>query len=211
MKASIILPAYNEEKHIGGVIEKIPDKYEIIVVDDGSTDRTMEVAKKYGCTCVRLNRNMGKGFACRTGTKIASNKNIVFMDSDGQLDAGEIPKMLSALRKCDLAVGTRNMNGIPVQRRVSNNFAKLLMSRAAGRKMGDVLCGFRAIRRSDFSSLGLVKKRYEIEAEMIIKAVKNGLQIREVPISVRYGIGSSMPVKDSFSVTSYILSSILHK
>lgn len=210
MKASIILPAYNEEKHIGGVIEKIPGKYEIIVVDDGSSDRTMEVAKSYGCTCVRLNRNMGKGFACRTGTKIASNENIVFIDSDGQLDAGEIPKMLSTLRKCDLAVGTRNMNQIPAQRKISNSFARLVMSRAAGKKLGDVLCGFRAVRRSDFTGLNLVKKRYEIEAEMIIKAVKNNLKIKEVPVSVRYGIGSSMPVTDSMKVTSYILSQAFH-
>ena len=121
MKASVILPAYNEEKNIGNVIKKIPDEYEIIVVDDGSKDDTLDVAKKLGCVCIRLNKNYGKGFACRTGAKIASNKNIVFMDSDGQLNAWEIPKMISALKTCDLVVGTRNMKSIPTQRKISNN------------------------------------------------------------------------------------------
>lgn len=205
MKASIILPAYNEEKNIKDVIEQIPCRYEIIVVDDGSKDRTMEVAKKMGCICVRLNKNYGKGYACKTGAKIASNDNIVFMDSDGQLNAAEIPNMLSALKKCDLAVGTRDMSGLPAQRKISNNFARFIMSKAAGKKMGDVLCGFRAIRKNDFLNLNLIKIRYEIEAEMIIKAVKNGLRIKEVPVTVRYGIGSSMPIKDSLKVTSYLL------
>ncbi len=211
MKASVILPAYNEEKNIASVIKKIPGEYEIIVVDDGSMDRTLEVAKKFGCVCVRLNKNYGKGFASKTGAKIASNENIVFIDSDGQLDAGEIPKMLSTLKTCDLAVGTRNMMDVPVQRKISNSFAKLVMSSATGKKMGDVLCGFRAIKKTNFMKLNLTKKRYEIEAEMIMKAVKNGMKIKQVPVSVRYGIGSSMPVKDSLKVTSYIVNEAIRR
>ncbi len=210
MKASIILPAYNEEKNIGSVIKKIPRGYEIIVVDDGSKDKTLEVAKQTGCTCVRLNRNIGKGYASKVGAKIASHENIVFMDSDGQLDAGEIPGLLSALRKCDLAVGTRKIGDIPSQRKISNSFAKFMVSRAAGKKLGDVLCGFRAMRKEDFMKLRLIKRRYEIEAEMIIKAVRNGMKIKEVPVSVLYGVGSSMPVKDSIRVTSYIMREAVH-
>lgn len=207
MKASVILPAYNEAKNIAPVIKaaQLAGGYEIIVVDDGSTDNTLEVAKRLGCTCVRLSRNMGKGYACRTGAKIAANENLVFIDSDGQLDAGEIPRMLRALKNCDLAVGVRNIGDIPPQRRVSNNFAKAVLSAAAGRKLGDVLCGFRAIRRRDFLGMKLRKKRYEIEAEMIIRAVKKDMSIKEVPISVRYDVGSSMPVMDSFKVASYLV------
>lgn len=211
MKASIVLPAYNEEKNIAGVIKKISPEYEIIVVDDGSKDRTLEVAKRLGCNCIRLNRNYGKGYASRVGAKIASYENIVFIDSDGQLDAGEIPKMLAALKSCELAVGSRSIKDIPPQRIISNNFAKAVVSAAAGKKLGDVLCGFRAIRKGDFFNLRLKKMRYEIEAEMIIKAAKRGLRIKEVPISVRYGIGSQMPVKDSLKVASYILGkAIIH-
>lgn len=213
MKASIILPAFNEEKNIGKVIDKIngAGSYEIIVVDDGSSDRTLEVAKRLGCNCIRLNKNCGKGFASRAGAKIASHKNIVFMDSDGQLDGGEISKMLSALKICDLAVGSRNISSIPRQRIISNSFARSVLSAAAGKKLNDALCGFRAIRKEDFFSLRLQKRRYEIEAEMIIKASRNGLKIREVPISVRYDVGSRMPVADSMKVASYLVSKALFK
>jgi len=211
MTTSVILPAYNEEKNIARVINNIPSSCEVIVVDDGSKDKTMEVAKRLGCNCIRLSKNYGKGYACRAGAKIASGKNIVFIDSDGQLDAREIPNMISALRKCDLAVGSRNTHDIPSQRIMSNNFARAVISAAAGRKLNDALCGFRAIRKSDFLSLGLKKYRYEIEAEMIIKAAKRGLRIKEVPISVRYDIGSQMPVKDSLKVASYILGKAIMK
>lgn len=211
MKASIVLPAYNEEKNIGSVIEQIPSAYEIIVIDDGSKDNTLEVAKNHGCICVRLNRNYGKGYAARAGAKLAANENIVFMDSDGQLDAREIPKMLSALKKCDLAVGSRNIKDIPIHRIASNSFAKTVISAASGRKLNDVLCGFRAIRKGDFLKLNLQKRRYEVEAEMIIKAARGGLIIKEVPISVRYDIGSQMPVKDSLKVASYIIGKAVFK
>lgn len=183
--------------------------YEIIVVDDGSTDNTLDVAKSMGCTCLRFSRNIGKGAACVVGAKIASGDSLVFMDSDGQLDAGEVPRLLSALKGCDLAVGVRSIADIPVQRKISNSFAKAAISTAADKKLGDVLCGFRAIRKKDFFGLQLKKKRYEIEAEMIFKAVKKNLRIKEVPVSVRYDVGSSMPVMDGMKVAGYIMTELV--
>jgi glycosyltransferase involved in cell wall biosynthesis len=207
MKTSVILPAYNEEKNIGKVLKavKAAGRYEIIVVDDGSTDATGDIARKHGCKVLRFDRNIGKGYACRAGAKIASHENLVFMDSDGQLNGREIPKMLKQLRHSGLVVGTRTPETIPVQRRLSNRFAKKMVSVAAGRKMGDVLCGFRAIRRKDFMRLRLEKKRYEIEAEMILKAAAIGMKINEVPVSVKYGVGSSITIPDTAKVTTYII------
>ena len=103
------------------------------------------------------------------------------------------------------------MKFIPPQRKISNKFAKFIVSKAAGKKLGDVLCGFRAIRKTDFLNLGLMKRRYEIEAEMVIKAVKNQMKIKEVPVSVRYDVGSSIPIKDSLKVTSYLLNEAARK
>ena len=213
MKASIILPAYNEGKNIGKVIRAVKKTgdHEIIVVDDGSRDNTLDVAKAEGCICVRLNKNRGKGFACKTGAKIATNNNLVFIDSDGQLDAREILSLLAALKSCDIAVGVRNLNDIPIQRKFSNKFARSMVSAAAGKRLGDVLCGFRAIRKKDLFGLELKKRRYEFEAEMIIKAVQKGLKIKEVPVTVRYGIGSSMPITESAKVTSYVLGAALNR
>ncbi|MFA4820195.1 MAG: glycosyltransferase family 2 protein [Candidatus Aenigmatarchaeota archaeon] len=213
MKASIILPAYNEGKNIGKVIRAVKKTgdHEIIVVDDGSRDNTLDVAKAEGCICVRLNKNRGKGFACKTGAKIATNNNLVFIDSDGQLDAREILSLLAALKSCDIAVGVRNLNDIPIQRKFSNKFARSMVSAAAGKRLGDVLCGFRAIRKKDLFGLELKKRRYEFEAEMIIKAVQKGLKIKEVPVTVRYGVGSSMPITESAKVTSYVLGAALNR
>lgn len=211
MKASIILPAYNEEKNIGSVIEKIKEtgKYEIIVVDDGSTDKTSDIARKYGCTILRLNKNMGKGYACSKGAKIASHPNLVFIDSDNQHDAAEIPKLLKELRSNDMILGTRSFNDIPFQRQLSNKFARNILSTAAKKRFSDVLCGFRAVKKQKFFGLGIRKHRYEFESEMLIKAAKSGLKIKEIPVSVRYGIGSSMPAHESAKVTAYIIAQAL--
>jgi glycosyltransferase involved in cell wall biosynthesis len=213
MKASVILPAYNEEKNIGKVIRTVREAgdYEIIVVDDGSSDRTTEVAKKHGCITLRLNKNMGKGYACRAGAKIASNEKLVFIDSDGQLDAREIPSLLRHLDEHDMVVGTRNNREIPVQRRVSNGFARVVVSAAAGKKCGDVLCGFRAIRKKHFFHLDLRKRRYEFDSEMIIKALRKSYKIKEVPVTVKYGIGSSMPPRESAKVAGYILTQLVKR
>jgi glycosyltransferase involved in cell wall biosynthesis len=213
MKASIILPAYNEGKNISHVINAVKQagNYEIIVVDDGSNDNTLDVAKNLGCTCLRLKKNMGKGYACSKGAKIASHENIVFIDSDGQLDAGEIPSLLAHLDKNDIVVGTRSQGDIPIQRRLSNKFAKTVVSAAAGKRLGDVLCGFRAIRKKHFFGLDLRKRRYEFDSEMVIKAARRGYRIKEVPVSVRYGIGSAMPPHESAKVAAYILGQLIRK
>ena len=212
MKASVILPAYNEERNIGAVLDKLAKtNYEIIVVDDGSKDRTSEIAKKYGCICLRLNKNMGKGYACRAGAKVATNERLVFIDSDGQLDAKEIPSLLEHLANNDVVVGTRDDGDIPLQRQISNKFAKTVVSAAAGKKLGDVLCGFRAIRKKDFFDLDLKKRRYEFDSEMIIKAARRKYKIKEVPVTVKYGIGSAMPPQESAKVAAYILTQLVKR
>ena len=213
MKASIILPAYNEEKNIAQAIKSIKSAgdYEIIVVDDGSKDRTAEIARKHGVICLSLSKNMGKGYACSIGAKIASNENIVFIDSDNQLDAREIPNFLKELKTNDMVVGKRTFAEIPVHRRLSNSFARSVISAATGRKFSDALCGFRAIKRAKFFSLQINKKRYEFESEMIVRATRNKLRIKEIPVRVVYGTGSSMSVIESAKVAMFILTQLFRR
>jgi len=93
-RISVIIPAYNEEKRIGKVLQRIPEFVdEVIVVDDGSNDRTSEVARKFGVEVIRLERNEGKGKAMSEGIKAANGDIIVFMDADGQHRPEEIIKL----------------------------------------------------------------------------------------------------------------------
>jgi UDP-N-acetylglucosamine---dolichyl-phosphate N-acetylglucosaminyltransferase len=210
MSATIVVPAYNEEKRIVSLLKSIAavGKYEIIVVDDGSSDRTSEVAKKYA-KVVHLPENRGKGYACRAGVSAARYENIVFIDGDGQLSPKHIPSFLKALKDYDLVVGKRDMSNVPLQRRLSNRFARTLIGRITESVVEDGLCGLRAIGKKEFLSLNLKKDRYEFESEMLIKAAKNGLRITSIPIDVSYGGFSGMPPFQSLKVTAYLIREFL--
>jgi glycosyltransferase involved in cell wall biosynthesis len=210
MNAAIIVPAYNEEGKIAAVLKDIRSagRFEIIVVDDGSSDRTSEVAKKYA-RVIRLPENKGKGFACRAGAAAARSEQLVFIDGDGQLSAKHIPEFLKALRNSDLVVGKRNMGSVPVQRRLSNKFAKTMINKITKSAVDDGLCGLRAIRKKDFFSLDLKKDRYEFESEMLIKGAKRGLRIKSVTVSVRYDNFRGMPPVQSLKVTAYLIREFL--
>ena len=209
MIASIIIPAYNEEKNIGKVLEGIKKTvrgYEIIVIDDGSTDRTADIVKNLGYRCISLKKNMGKGYACRAGVNSSRTKKIIFFDADNQFSAKDIPKFAKALDNYDMAVGTRNRKSMPVQRRFSNFIARKIINHITGRKYNDVLSGFRAIRKDAFLALKMGKNRYEFESEMMIKA--KSLRIKEMPVSVCYG-GSGMPASQSAKVFFYLMKELI--
>lgn len=205
MKASIIIPAYNESENILKVLKRIPSHYEIIIVDDGSDDNTHNIVKSAGYKCIRLKKNMGKGYACKTGARFASTGILVFIDADHQFNPKEIPKMIEKLNSYDLILGVRNIKDIPFARRMSNRFSMRIMKRIVKREFSDVLCGFRAIKKSSFAELGLDKDRYEFESEMLIKAVKKGLKIGEVNITVKYEKGKGMGIIESFKLLKYLI------
>ena len=208
MEISIVIPARNEAAKIGKVIEGIravSKNYQVIVVDDGSEDSTAEVAKSLGCDVFRLEKNMGKGFACRLGAEKAKNQNIVFIDADMQFYPDEIPRMAEGLKECDIAIGVRKAMEIPRIRRLSNAFARALVNSITGSKFRDALCGFRAARRASFRKLGLEKNRYEFEAEMLIKAKRKGMRICEVPVKVRYFDYPGMPLSQSLKLAWFII------
>ena len=209
--ASIIIPAYNESKTVPKVLEQLgKDRYEIIVIDDGSSDGTGRIVKEMGFRCIVLERNRGKGHACIRGIKEAGSNNIVIFDADNQFDSADIPKMLDALENSDMVIGERKRKNIPLQRRLSNGFAAWVVNRMTGEKLRDVLCGFRAIRKDKFMELGMEKDTYEFESEMVIKAARKGLRISSVPINVRYFSGASgISPMHSAKVTIYILKELI--
>jgi glycosyltransferase involved in cell wall biosynthesis len=208
MEASVIIPAYNEEKNIEKAVKRVravSKGYEIIVVDDGSSDRTGYISRKAGARVIRLGKNQGKASACLAGAGKAGCEKVVFIDADLQLKPEEIPKFVRALDDCDLAVGIREMKKVPLQRRLSNSIAAKLV----GGK--DVLCGFRGVKKAALSKMKIKSRRYEFEAEMILAAKKKGLRIKEVPVSVSYESYRGMGIADSLRVLIFILKKRLEK
>jgi glycosyltransferase involved in cell wall biosynthesis len=208
-KATVVVPAYNEAKNIERLLKDIRSAgdYEIIVIDDGSKDNTAGIAKKYA-NVLRLEKNTGKGNACRIGAKAAKNERLVFIDGDGQLSPREIPKFLDGLKNYSLVIGNRPIKNVPFRRKLANKFAKFLIKKMTKLDVDDCLCGFRAIRKADFEKLHLTKSRYEFESEMLIKAARNNFQIKYIPVSVSYGKKGGMPFVQSVKVALYLIKSI---
>ena len=190
----VCLPAYNEEKYIGTVVLKARQfADEVIVVDDGSTDRTAEVAALAGATVIRHGRNKGYGASIQTVLSEAKKRDyevVVILDADSQHDPDEIPRFIGPILKgADLVIGSRaaHKSSIPRYRRIGQwvlSQASRVLSR---QKVADSESGFRAISRKGIAELELRQNGFAIETEMIAEAAEKNLEIAEVPISVSYG------------------------
>lgn len=190
-KLAVIIPAYNEEESIGEVIKRIPqnvcDEVEIIVVDDGSTDKTDDVAREVGAYVVNHMYNRGLTQTLKTGINVGFDRNADYfltIDADGQYLPNDIPKLLQPLleRKADLVLGSRFMGGIEEMqwlKRSGNKMFTWLLRRLTGFPFSDTQTGFRAFNR-DFVESVFLHGRYTYTQEMLIHAVEKGFRIKEV-------------------------------
>ena len=193
----MIIPAYNEEKTIGqvlhktiSVLESMRNPYEIIVVDDGSTDRTRWIASKYKVAVLSNGRNQGKGHALRKGFKHAKGQIIITLDSDGSHDPKEIPKLIKPLfNGIDITVGSRFLgngkNSTTKLNSVGNKIINMIITILTGKYVTDSQTGFRAFKREVLEKLDLTSEGYEIETELTVKGLKNGFKYQETPINCR--------------------------
>jgi glycosyltransferase involved in cell wall biosynthesis len=193
---SVIVPAYNEEKKIVDTlsrIRKVPLAKEIIVVDDGSKDKTAEKAGKYA-RILKMRVNRGKGAAMRAGAKMAKGDILVFIDAS-QFNPEEIPKLVARMKRdrADMVVGIRDFSIIPWHRRVTNNLTRLAILIGTGRGISDALSGFRVIGKKAFLGMKTKENRYCIESEINFRAFGNRLRVSEVPVTVTYS--GERPVK----------------
>lgn len=215
MGLSLIIPAYNEEKNISNVIERVPPFVnEIIIVDDGSADNTSEVASKHAVRLIKHEKNFGKGEALKNGAKLASEDVLVFIDGDGQHDPSEIDSLISPIiqKKADLVIGYRNLEEAPLVRKFSNFMARFAIDMFTKQEVKDPLCGFRAMSKEAFNKLSVTKKGYEVEFDMIFEALRNDLKVANMPVSVNYKVGkSSITVKDNIKVISFVFKKVLGK
>lgn len=193
MKCSVVIAAYNEGANIGSVVQGVqailgPD-VEVVVVDDGSTDDTYGAAQAVGARVLRQRPNQGKGRAIKYGLQEARGEVVVFIDGDGQDDPREIPLLLAEMEKgADLVNGSRFL-GVLKEGAIStpNYYGNLVMSKLINMlfrvHITDSQAGFRSFRADKLRGLRIDAKEYEIETEMLIKAIKNGFRIVEVPVT----------------------------
>ncbi len=216
MKAAVI-PAYNEAKTIKETAERAKKFVDhVVVVDDGSTDKTFNEAKKAGVEVIKHEKNKGKAAALKTGfARTGDYDTVVMVDADLQHLPEEIPILLSGIGDgCDLCIGSRFLSGpnhMPLLNRISNRATSMILNILARQKITDSQSGFRAIRREALDSLELAADRYAIEHIMILEAARKGFKIKEVPVSCIYGAETSHinPVKDTANVIYHILRFII--
>jgi len=202
-KVVVIIPALNEEEAIGKVLDDIPWGLvdELIVVDNGSEDNTAAEARKHGAVVVREERK-GYGHACLAGLDFLSSlpehasSIVVFMDGDHSDHPEEMGALLKPIIQdgYDLVIGSRllkkNKNAIPFHAALANSFIGVLLTRFLSQRVTD-LGPFRAVRYQALRSLEMEEKRYGWTVEMIIKAVRRDLKVKEIPVSYRKRVGTS--------------------
>jgi len=218
---SVIITSYNEEKNIASVIQdckKLKKIFpvETIVVDAASKDRTIEVAKKNKVDrIIRFPNKRGKGADFWAGGLVSTGDYIIQIDADHQFQPQEIPLFVDALDKgADVVIGTRFTSGGKVQKgsiTSKNLFGNWVMSGATslacGRRVTDVMAGFKGFKREAFLTLDLKERHFEYEAETVVKSVKMGMNLVQIPITYTKRVGGTSGIKalqDGFNVLKAI-------
>lgn len=202
-----VIPAYNEEIAIGSVLLRTkPYVSNIIVVDDGSSDRTAYISSLAGAMVVRVEKNQGKANAVMKGLKEAEKLNpdvVVLLDSDGQHSPEEIPGIIAPVLEgyADLVIGSRNLNPLnitPSYRKMGQKTLDMVTNLASEQKITDSQSGFRALGPKAIANFTFMSEGYNLENDMTSYFSQMGLRIVEVPISVTYN-GSNIHKKHPVS------------
>lgn len=210
MKTLLIIPAYNEARNIVGVAQKVAKAgYDFIVVNDGSTDDTLEVCRRNNLPVLDLKQNLGIGGAVQAGHKYALEHGYdidVQFDGDGQHDVEYVPALLNLIEQgADLAVGSRfiekteGFRSSPM-RRVGIRWLSGCIRLFTGKRITDPTSGFRACSRR---SIGLFCRNYPIdypEPESIVTAIGDGLDVREAPVIMHERAGGASSIRTLSSI-----------
>ena len=213
-KFCVIIPAFREEKRVGDVVRKVL-KYlpDVIVVDDGSPDKTIEAAEKAGATVLKHVVNKGKGVALNTGFAYARDHGfdiVIVMDADGQHEPEEVPKFIEAYIRTGIPVLVGNRMGdrahMPFVRRMTNMFMSWLLSREMKQYVPDTQCGFRLYRTDIFPFVATESQRFAAESEILLHVAERGLRIDAVSIKAVYGDEKSKihPFRDTLRFFSML-------
>ncbi len=189
----VILPVLDEARALPGVLSAMPDGFTALVVDNGSTDGSGEVARGHGVRVVEEPRR-GFGAACFAGLLVARSEIVCFMDCDGSLDPGQLPDLVAPLRSggADLVLGRRRPRpgSWPLHARVANRLLARSVRTRTGLRLRD-LGPMRAARRTALLELGIVDRRFGWPLEMVLLAGREGWQVSEVPVTYEPRVGRS--------------------
>jgi len=221
---SVIIPAFNEDRTIGDLIRKVQTAagsssvpYEIVVVDDGSSDKTGIVARSHNVRIVCNGKNRGKGAALRKGFECALGDIIVTIDADGSHDPRDIVKLIRPiLNGADVVLGSRflDIQGRTTTTRLNflgNSIINFLIWLITGKRISDSQTGFRAYRKKVLKEIGVSADGFQVETELTLKVLMNGNDVREVPIAIkRRAVGTSRlnPLNDGLRILMVILRAV---
>jgi glycosyltransferase involved in cell wall biosynthesis len=189
-RVTVVIPAFNESQTVGGIISTIktlhPD-FEVIVVDDGSTDDTASTARHAGAVVFSHPYNIGNGAAIKTGIRHASGQTLLFMDGDGQHDPSDIEMLLGYFPGYDMVVGARNWKQHGSWgRALGNRFYNRFASYVAKFRVEDLTSGFRAVK-ADIARrfLYLLPNTYSYPTTLTLGVLRNGRSVKYVPINIK--------------------------
>ena len=197
---SVIIPAYNEGAVIGDVVSQVHgtlhsynDNYEVLVVDDGSTDQTAAFAQEAGAQVIQHPYNIGNGAAVKTGIRNAQGEVIVMLDGDGQHDPADIPRLLEKVGPYDMVVGARSKESeTGIHRDAANRIYNWLASYICGRKIEDLTSGFRAVK-ADIARgfMYLLPNEFSYPSTITLALVRSGYSLAYIPIRTARRVGKS--------------------
>ncbi len=215
MKICVLIPVYNEAQALGAVVKAVRDKgLDILVVDDGSSDGSADVARSHGAMVLVNAQNHGKGYSLQRGFDFILGRDyeaLIAMDGDGQHAPEDLDRFVTLFqaRKPDMICGNRmrNPKGMPGVRFVTNKVMSSLISLVCRQKIYDTQCGYRLIKAEVLRNIVLSSSAFEIESEILIKACKKGYRVVSVPIRTIYSNERSKinPFFDTIRFLIYIV------
>lgn len=198
LDVSVVIPAYNEAAIIAIVVRKVRtvldgQRFEVLVVDDGSTDATAPAAAEAGAQVIKHPYNIGNGAAVKTGIRGARGQILVLLDGDGQHRPEDIPRLLEKVGLYDLVVGARTRESkTHLHRDLANKIYNWLASYVCGRKIEDLTSGFRAMK-TDLARgfVYLLPNTYSYPTTITLATVRSGRSLAYVPIKAELRVGKS--------------------